>query len=71
VCRARGVTPCFWLVTRYDDVVFVLKDNQFAADRIPEGIYDSPGRPVEPVSLYLEQLRERLGDAALVNIGYK
>ncbi|MGA3238315.1 MAG: hypothetical protein ABSG03_18640 [Bryobacteraceae bacterium] len=40
-----------------------------AAD-IPEGIYDSPGRAVEPVSLYLEQLRERLGDAALVNIGY-
>jgi hypothetical protein len=39
-----------------------------AADS-PEGIYDSPGRAVEPVSLYLEQLRERLGDAALVNIG--
>jgi hypothetical protein len=40
-----------------------------AAD-IPEGIYDSPGRAVEPVSLYLEQLRERLGDAAVANIGY-
>jgi hypothetical protein len=40
-----------------------------AAD-IPEGTYDSPGRAVEPVSLYLEQLRERLGDAALANIGY-
>ena len=31
VCRARGVTRSFWLVTRYDDVVFVLKDNRFAA----------------------------------------
>jgi hypothetical protein len=40
-----------------------------AAD-IPEGIYDSPERAVEPVSLYLEQLRERLGDAAVANIGY-
>ena len=33
VCRARGVTRNFWLVTRYDDVVFVLKDNRFAANR--------------------------------------
>jgi hypothetical protein len=31
------------------------------AGDIPEGIYDSPGRSVEPVSLYLEQLRERPG----------
>ncbi len=41
------------------------------AGDIPEGIYDSPGRAVEPVSLYLEQLREPLGDAALVRIGYR
>jgi hypothetical protein len=40
-----------------------------AAD-IPEGIYDSAGRAVEPVSLYLEQLRQRPGDAAVANIGY-
>jgi hypothetical protein len=40
-----------------------------AAD-IPEGIFDSPGRAVEPASLYLEQLRERLGDSAVSNIGY-
>src|SRR3954462_4172660 len=33
VCRARGVTRSFWLVTRYDDVVLVLKDNRFAANR--------------------------------------
>ena len=30
----------------------------------------SPGTPVEPASLYLEQLRERLGPQALANIGY-
>jgi hypothetical protein len=34
------------------------------------GEFDSPGKPVTPPSLYLEQLRERLGDAALANIGY-
>jgi cytochrome P450 len=33
VCRARGVTRSFWLVTRYDDVAFVLKDSRFVADR--------------------------------------
>ncbi|HEV3202630.1 MAG TPA: hypothetical protein VGZ73_32275 [Bryobacteraceae bacterium] len=36
----------------------------------PSGIFDSQDAPVAPVSLYLEQLRERLGDAALANIGY-
>jgi hypothetical protein len=30
----------------------------------------SPGTPVEPASLYLAQLRERLGPQALTNIGY-
>jgi hypothetical protein len=37
---------------------------------LPNGIYDSLGTHVTPPSLYIEQLRERLGDAALVNIGY-
>jgi hypothetical protein len=36
----------------------------------PDGIFDSTGKPVEPPSLYLEQLRERLGAAAIKNIGY-
>jgi hypothetical protein len=38
--------------------------------REPLGIFDSQGAPVTPSSLYLAQLRERLGDDALVNIGY-
>src|SRR5690242_19046154 len=33
VCRARGIMRDFWLVTRYDDVVLVLKDNRLAANR--------------------------------------
>jgi len=37
---------------------------------LPSGIVESPGKPVEPASLYLEQLSERLGPAALKAIGY-
>jgi hypothetical protein len=37
---------------------------------LPEGIFDSHGTPVVPASLYLAQLRERLGPRALKNIGY-
>jgi len=40
------------------------------ASNLPSGIFDSAGTPVVPASLYLEQLRERLGDAAVANIGY-
>jgi hypothetical protein len=36
----------------------------------PNGIYDSLNTPVTPSSLYLAQLCERLGPAALTNIGY-
>jgi len=38
--------------------------------KLPEGIFDSHGTPVTPASLYLAQLRERLGAQALANIGY-
>ena len=38
--------------------------------RLPEGIFDSHGVAVEPGSLYLAQLRERLGPQAVRNIGY-
>jgi len=35
-----------------------------------QGIIESPGKPVIPASLYLQQLKDRLGPAALKNIGY-
>lgn len=35
------------------------------------GIYDHDGTTVQPTSLYLEQLKERLGGAAVENIGYQ
>lgn len=38
--------------------------------KLPEGIFDSPGTPVTPASLYLAQLSQRLGPQALANIGY-
>jgi hypothetical protein len=38
--------------------------------KLPEGTFDSHGTPVLPSSLYLAQLRDRLGPAALKAIGY-
>ena len=38
--------------------------------KLPDGIFESANRPVTPGSLYLAQLKERLGAAALANIGY-
>lgn len=35
-----------------------------------KGAFFSAGKPVTPASLYLAQLRERLGEAAVRNIGY-
>jgi hypothetical protein len=37
---------------------------------LPSGEFDSPGAPVSPASLYLAQLRQRLGPDAVKNIGY-
>jgi hypothetical protein len=37
---------------------------------IPEAIYDSYDKPVQPRSLYLQQLSDRLGPQAVKNIGY-
>jgi hypothetical protein len=38
--------------------------------KLPEGTYDSHGTAVAPASLYLAQLRERLGAQAVKNLGY-
>lgn len=37
---------------------------------LPEGIFESHGKPVTPQSLYLAQLSDRLGAQALANLGY-
>ncbi|MGN6727621.1 MAG: hypothetical protein ACTHLZ_17010 [Tepidisphaeraceae bacterium] len=41
-----------------------------SGDILPQGVIDSPGKPVSPKSLYLTQLRARLGPDAVKNIGY-
>jgi hypothetical protein len=38
---------------------------------LPQGVVESSGSHVEPASLYLEQLRERLGPRAITAIGYR
>jgi hypothetical protein len=44
--------------------------NRIDVPEIPSETWESPGAPVTPASLYLAQLSERLGTAALRNIGY-
>jgi hypothetical protein len=43
---------------------------KFVGPVLPSGIVESIGRQVKPDSLYLEQLRERMGPEALTAIGY-
>ncbi|QMV18250.1 hypothetical protein GOB94_05760 [Granulicella sp. 5B5] len=45
-------------------------DNQPKGPDIPQGTVDSPGHPVIPDSLYLQQLRDRLGEKAVHAIGW-
>jgi hypothetical protein len=44
--------------------------NKIAIPPIPSETWELPGMKVQPASLYLEQLRERLGPGAVKNIGY-
>jgi hypothetical protein len=52
------------------DPAFPLFDGGPPRPALEPAIIESPGKSVQPQSLYLEQLRERLGDRALKNIGY-
>ena len=49
---------------------FPLFDGTPPRPALPAPVIESPGKPVAPQSLYLEQLKQRLGRAALRNIGY-
>lgn len=50
---------------------FVGKKNQGSFKDKPDGLWDSHGKPVEPRSLYLTQLQDRLGTSALEAISQK
>jgi hypothetical protein len=52
------------------DPVFPIFDGGPQRAPLPPATVDSPGRPVQPHSLYLAQLKERLGESAVKNIGY-
>lgn len=52
------------------DPAFPIFDGGPPRAPLPPATIDSPGKPVEPHSLYLAQLKERLGASALQNIGY-
>jgi len=43
--------------------------NRIPIPESPSETHESPGAPVTPASLYLAQLRDRLGEQALRNIG--
>lgn len=45
--------------------------NPIAVPTIPSETFESPGVAVAPASLYLHQLRDRLGVKAIENIGYR
>ena len=45
--------------------------NAVAAPAMPSETFESPGVAVSPSSLYLAQLRDRLGPQSIANIGYK
>lgn len=55
---------------RQTDPPFPVFDGGPRRPPLPPATIDSPGVSVQPRSLYLAQLKERLGEAALKNIGY-
>lgn len=58
-----------WLIGSIGEIQAAARPFDSSPD-LPNGIIDSHGAPVTPGSLYLAQLRERLGPQALRNIGY-
>lgn len=52
------------------DPTFPIFDAGAPRAALPPATVDSPNKPVRPQSLYLAQLKQRLGEAAIKNIGY-
>ncbi|WP_448697869.1 hypothetical protein ACFGVR_13760 [Mucilaginibacter sp. AW1-3] len=59
-----------WLIGCKGDVEHKAMPFEKTNPILPDGIIDSQNKPVAPQSLYLTQLKERLGAQALKNIGY-
>lgn len=61
---------CNWVIGCRGERTQLRRPFDQTGPTLPEGIYDAHGTPVAPRSLYLAQLKERLGEAALQAIGY-
>lgn len=61
---------CNWVIGSKGESTPLRRPFNKSGATLPVGIFDAHETPVAPQSLYLAQLKERLGDAALHNIGY-
>lgn len=61
---------CNWMIGSRGESTPLRRPFNQSGPTLPVGIFDSHGTPVAPRSLYLAQLSERLGEAALNAIGY-
>lgn len=61
---------CNWVIGSTGESTPLRRPFNQSGPALPVGIFDCHGTNVAPQSLYLAQLKERLGDEALANIGY-
>lgn len=61
---------CNWVIGSIGESTPLRRPFNQSGPTLPVGIFDAHGTHVTPQSLYLAQLKERLGDTALQNIGY-
>lgn len=61
---------CNWVIGCVGESILLRRPFNQSGPTLPVGIFDAPNTHVTPQSLYLAQLKERLGEIALQNIGY-
>ena len=61
---------CNWVIGSSGESTPLRRPFNQSGPTLPVGIFDCHGANVAPQSLYLAQLKERLGDEALANLGY-
>lgn len=61
---------CNWVIGSTGESTPLRRPFNRTGATLPVGIFDAHNTPVTPQSLYLAQLKERMGETALQNIGY-
>ena len=61
---------CNWVIGSKGESTPLRRPFNQSGPTLPVGIFESHGANVAPQSLYLAQLKERLGDEAVANLGY-